>query len=152
MKETLSHSDLRNILYQWIQTYCIDNNILAIIQMDHGGVGDGPTPPKIGDSIPDVYAAFLSSSSVIIGEAKTGLTLLSNRTEDQFKDYLRYCNYNGNSIFVLSVPWDYVRRARLLLRSLKSELGVNDVKIVVIEEHGIQSHILGKVLHGKTIS
>ena len=136
MKESFEHAELREMLFEWIDDYCKNTKKMYSISMDHAGDECHPSPPRIDNFVPDIFVKFLASENIVIGEAETSQSLLGRHTEEQIKGFLRYCSLNKHSIFFLAVPWDLVRRAKALLRILKSEISAEGVRSIVIEKHG----------------
>jgi hypothetical protein len=134
MSQSEAHKNLLFSLTKWIQDYCDHLEGLYSISADHMADNNFSKPPKIINSVPDVFAKSLSSSHFIIGEAETSLGLLHKDTDRQLENFLSYCSHFKESLFVLAVPWDMVIRAKSILKQIKIEINAQDVLTIVIEK------------------
>jgi hypothetical protein len=91
-------------------------------------------PPSVNNFVPDVYVSPTSNTQLIIGEAKTGYDLDSRHTREQVKAFLRKCAELNDSVFVFAVPWDMVRLAKSIVRDLQTEVGAQEVDVVVLDK------------------
>ena len=136
MSESEQHNSLVIAIIKWIQNNkCEEENICLF--MDSGLTPSGKRPKPINGHVPDVYAENLALKKwIIIGEAKTARDLDSKRSEIQIKAFLENCSLYEEAIFVLAVPWDTTRYARLLLKVFKKNMNLERVKTIVINELG----------------
>ena len=125
MRQTIARMDLVN--YETIKS--IRNPILKDMDIEQSVE-------------PDIYAKLLDSHRIIIGEAKTSDSLLGRHAEEQIKDFIYYCASNDDCIFVLAVPWNWVRRARSLLKILKAEELNSIPSAVLVKEKVISTNTL----------
>ena len=88
----------------------------------------------IGGFRPDLFARDPSTSSVILGEAKSIQDFENVHTLAQLTQFLLYCDRSPGSTFVLAVPWMIQRNAESLVRVLKVRHGMTRVKTIVLEQ------------------
>lgn len=131
MSESRNHIDLVQIAVKYIKSI-IDPTYYSIIQYDSP---DTKRPYKvIGNFIPDVY--FWNSDQLIIGEAKTINDFDCPHSKAQFEAYIKECeNFYGNSIIIISVPWQIVPKAKNYFRKLKIDKNIK-TQVIIINEIG----------------
>ena len=91
-------------------------------------------PPIIGGRIPDVFAQSSEHQFAVIGEAKTEHDIETQRSRNQFKDYLQFLAVRENSLFIVAVPWHCANQTRSLIRSIQRKTKTEHVKVVVLEK------------------
>jgi hypothetical protein len=132
MGESLTHMRLVERLARWISdTYLGGSD--RCLRVDLPSCIAGSRPPCIGPYVPDVYACEAAERGVIVGEAKTAQDLDSPHTHAQFAAFLEHCSLHPGSVLVIAVPWDCVRHAASILRSLRRRAGTEGVDTAVIE-------------------
>ena len=133
MSESNLHAFLVQQLVKWIKVQYL-KDLSYIVFVDSKEEQGDCRPPKIGNSVPDVYIPHLENFGPIIGEAKTANDLESPHSIIQLKDFLSGCQVYSTSKLVLAVPWELTRTARNLLKQLKNKLCVEHVTSFVIDK------------------
>ena len=131
MALSTTHIRLVDAILQWV-----DENhpsLTASILQDNPKFPGSEKPPKIGESIPDVFAEDRSLGQLLIGEAKTGQDLMTARSSKQFTSFLNYLRDIGGGMLIVSVEHDWAKAARGLLRKLSDDRTRDLVDIVVIK-------------------
>ena len=90
-------------------------------------------PPLISDHCPDVFVPKTNSFNMIIGEAKTLRDVETVHTINQFKAFLKFCELNHPSLFVLAVPWPVTRLARNLVKNIQVKTDTRNVRTFILE-------------------
>lgn len=130
MGESIEHINLVKIAKQYIEDN-IPQDYCSFLQVD---AFDCDRPKIIKSFIPDLYLEF--QNLLVIGEAKTIDDYESRHSKQQYDAYLETClHFSGDSIFVLSIPWQLVPTAKNYFRKKKKELKLN-TKIVILNEIG----------------
>ncbi len=101
-----------------------------VVFADHHDFGSD-RPPRIGRHMPDVFASDLPVSFRLIGEAKTGADLETDRTRRQIRAFLDHLSLYPGSSFYLAVPPLALARARFVLRSVTVEGNHGEVSMTV---------------------
>lgn len=104
------------MLKNYIVTKHGQHDDLAVYADDYARVY--APPPRINAYFPDVYAKRVLHDEVIIGEAKTGKDVSSNRSMRQIAAFFEYLSVIGNSYFYLAVPWLAKPKAARLIREM----------------------------------
>lgn len=129
--ESQAHIDLVGIALQYIKTI-IATEYQELIQCDSSG--NNSAVKVIGNYVPDIYYNF--DGQLIIGEAKTINDFDRVHSQNQFEAYISECElFAGESIIVVSVPWQLVSTAKNYFRRIKSRDSVS-TRIIVINEIG----------------
>lgn len=129
--ESQAHIDLVNVAIEYIKT-TIPAECYELIQTDSAGNNSGIK--VIGNYIPDVYYNY--AGQLIIGEAKTINDFDRVHSQNQFEAYINECElFQGESLIVVSVPWQLVLTAKNYFRRMKNQRDVK-TKIMVINEIG----------------
>lgn len=135
MGVSTSHIRLVGHLVVWVSESLLDGDS-GLILADLPDRSAQQKPPSISSFVPDVYVSRPSNNQLIIGEAKTARDVASKHTGQQLRAFLRKCAGSEASIFVFAVPWDMVRLARSIVRALQTEVGAQNVEVVVLEKLG----------------
>jgi hypothetical protein len=94
-------------------------------------------PPRVGGYAPDVYAAEVPRTTVLIGEAKTADDLTTSHSRDQIAAFLKFLSYQQRGILVLAVPWQCVPAARIVLASARRSLNCDSSRVETVVLDGI---------------
>lgn len=105
----------------------------CIIYLDNPNTPNWQKIPKIGDTIPDLYARCFNPDLIILGEAKTINDVENPHSIFQYKHYLLFCNQNKNTHLIFAVPWTAVSCLRNTIRNLTRRLNIKNVHIVYLE-------------------
>ena len=130
MGETKEHSNLVEGMFNYVKKSFPYYRVSADIQ---NRTGD-EIPLKIGGYRPDLFAYYEKDGSHIIGEAKTSRDLESRHSIDQIKAFLNYLKTKNNSDFMLSVPYESADRAKVVLKFIREELDLKEIKIIVFDQ------------------
>jgi len=133
MGESVSHVRLVESLLLWVATTYFRGDTGHIL-VDSRLLGSFSTPPRINGFVPDIYAENTSDGSLIIGEAKTARDIENRHTRAQLTAFLNRCAEDVNSLFVLAVPWDMERFAKVLLRNIQGQSKTCEVRAIVLEQ------------------
>jgi hypothetical protein len=133
LSESSKHIALVQAIKRWIETQTDFPKQMAILIASPNSPPDHQ-PPSVGGRIPDVFAQSSELNRVIIGEAKTTADIETQRSRNQFTDYLRFLGTQEQAMLVVAVPWDRVNQARSLLRSIQEKTKTHHVKITVLEK------------------
>ena len=117
----------------WIETETDFPSEMAILVASPDSPADHQ-PPSVQGRVPDLFAQGGALGRVIIGEAKTASDIETQRSRQQFADYLRYLAVHEHSMLIAAVPWYCVNQTRSLLRSIQKKTGTQQVKITVLEQ------------------
>jgi hypothetical protein len=120
-------------LVEYVRTSAEDVQQLALLH-DLPGIIGCDKPPKLGSYRPDLYATDAPTTMVIVGEAKTSRDLETTHSKEQIRSFLRHLAMYPGSQLILAVPWSSRARAQHLLAVLSKESGLNNVKMVVIDD------------------
>ena len=133
MGESATHIGLLMKLVEYVRTSAEDVQQLALLH-DLPGIIGCDKPPKLGSYRPDLYATDAPTTMVIVGEAKTSRDLETTHSKEQIRSFLRHLAMYPGSQLILAVPWSSRARAQHLLAVLSKESGLNNVKMVVIDD------------------
>lgn len=129
--ESQAHIDLVDIALQYIKTIIPAENH-EMIQYD--SAGSNGAVKVIGNYVPDIYYNY--AGKLIIGEAKTINDFDRVHSQNQFESYISECElFTGDTLIVVSVPWQLVSTAKNYFRRTKIRKNVS-IKIIVINEIG----------------
>ena len=129
--ESQAHIDLVNVALQYIKTIIPAENH-ELIQMD--SAGSNSAMKIIGNYVPDIYYKY--DKNLIIGEAKTINDFERVHSQNQFDAYINESElFRGESLIVVSVPWQLVSTAKNYFRRIKCSKNVQ-TRFVVINEIG----------------
>lgn len=129
--ESQDHIDLVNIALQYVKTIIPAENY-ELIQTDSGGKNSAIK--VIGNYVPDIYYNF--DGLLIIGEAKTINDFERVHSQEQFAAYINECEmFSGETMIVVSVPWQLVSTAKNYFRRIKMQKNI-DTNFFVINEIG----------------
>jgi len=131
--ESATHIGLLMKLVEYVRTSAEDVQQLALLH-DLPGIIGCDKPPKLGSYRPDLYATDAPTTMVIVGEAKTSRDLETTHSKEQIRSFLRHLAMYPGSQLILAVPWSSRARAQHLLAVLSKESGLNNVKMVVIDD------------------
>ena len=138
MSESHQHIDLTAKIVEWSEkNYGFMAGPIIYLHRASQFTGKMETPPRIGNSTPDVFIKNCDSIGCVIGEAKTTKDLDKPHTKKQLVDYLSYCHTRNSSIFMLAVPWTSVARAKNLIRLTIRKHGLYSAKWVVVDDLGM---------------
>lgn len=90
-------------------------------------------PPTISGYRPDIYANKVSSSPLIVSEAKTDRDLDNKHTHQQITSFIRYLDLLNDSLFVLSVSGRAVDHAKTFMRFLFHTTKVKYTRIEIYD-------------------
>jgi hypothetical protein len=133
MSESLDHLKLVEAIISWIRAEYIRHPYLCIFC-------DSPLreifekPYQVSGYYPDVLAEDTPPTITIIGEAKTHVDLLSERSWRQLLAYLYHLKMCPRGVLILSVPRSIEAVAQNILRRAKKILGSNSVTIHIISD------------------
>lgn len=128
MGESINHIKLVEIVHETAKEI-IPDIYWKFIQLD--APESSNTPPILYQKHrPDLF--FNYKKLMVIGEAKTGYDIERNHSQNQYNCYMRTCcNFNGEAIFILGVPWNEFPSAKNLLRKIKKQNDFScNIKIV----------------------
>lgn len=113
MTETSLHAELVLTLREWLLRS-------SDIELTHiAGESPLPDPVKIGRHEPDLLARSRATGRLIIGEAKTGDDFDRQTTREQFEDFSRHKDSNGErATFWVCVPSGFRYRALKAIRAV----------------------------------
>lgn len=118
---TIAHEQIRKIVPQseW--------NFIAVDSPDT------PKPQQIaGNFIPDVL--LWRGNVLVIGEAKTHNDFQTLHSQEQYKAYLETCSsFDGDSTFVIAVPWELFLTAKHFFSKKKQEMGIS-TRIIIVNQ------------------
>lgn len=127
--ESHAHIELVNVATKYIKSI-IPEEYHDFLCTDTTGSNGGFK--IIGNYIPDVYYCY--KNQLIIGEAKTLNDFDRLHSKKQFIAYMNeILVFQGETMLVVSVPWQLVFTAKNYLIRLRREMQV-DTKVVVLNE------------------
>jgi hypothetical protein len=118
---------------RWIETQTDFSSQMVILVSSPNSPVDHQ-PPSVQGRVPDLFAQAGALGRVIIGEAKTASDIETQRSRQQFADYLQYLMAYEHPMLIAAVPWHCVNQTRSLLRSIQKKTGTQHVKITVLEQ------------------
>jgi len=124
-----THINLVRAMGSWAATNCHPSES-AVMLLDLPDTPKENHPPNIGGFIPDLY---ISSTRLILGEAKTARDLETKHSREQYAAYLIKLSQFQNSMFILAVPWYCVPQAKSLIARIKKIVNASHVQSVFIE-------------------
>jgi hypothetical protein len=129
MSESSKHMELVSRLFDYI---CQMTNVdCAFVFKDSPENAELPQPTSEGFR-PDVY--YEHQNILVIGEAKTEFDIRRNHSLLQYEAFLKRCSlHDGDSCFVLAVPWTEYNTAKNLIRRIKKKSGCN-VNVYIIND------------------
>lgn len=133
MAESSTHMALVRRLVGYVQASMNSRQHLSVLH-DLPGLIGCDKPPRLGPYRPDLYAADVPVTTVIVGEAKTSKDLETVHSRLQLRAYLRHLALYPGSTMILAVPWSVRVRAENLLRLVADETGSPAVVNVVIDD------------------
>jgi hypothetical protein len=125
--------NLVSAIVDWVANTYFEGDPGSIL-VDSAVAGPGMRPPSVYGYVPDVFVIGGNICGLLIGEAKTCRDLENRHTEAQLGAFLRRCDQEPDSTFVMAVPWQMERFAKSLLRRLQSKNGVCSGRTVVLEK------------------
>lgn len=129
--ESQAHIDLVNIALQYVKKTIPAENY-DLIQLD--SAGNSSAMKIIGNYVPDIYYNY--GGKLIIGEAKTINDFERTHSKNQFDAYINECGlFRGETLIIVSVPWQLVSTAKNYFRRIKSNKNVQ-TRFIVINEIG----------------
>jgi hypothetical protein len=92
-------------------------------------------PPRIGGFAPDVYAADVPITTMVIGEAKTSEDLTRAHSREQLCAYLEHLRFQLKGILIVAVPCFFAASARIVVETARRSQGVRpeEVEVVILE-------------------
>jgi len=137
MPESLKHMDLVKLLEGQFNNL-VPKEYQALIYIDKPE--NTFKPPRTSlNFVPDCF--YEHDKMLIIGEAKTINDVDRKHSINQLENYyLDAVNYNGDSILVLSVPWQAKNTMKNMMRRIKKKYEKN-IKIIVVCELGRSEEI-----------
>jgi hypothetical protein len=133
MAESIKHLELVVALVRCAPRHLHGSEHHSILHDLPGPIGCDK-PPKIGAFRPDVYAADVPTTTVVIGEAKTADDLDTEHTRRQLLDFAHFLKLYPGSSLLLAVPWSLRARAQFLLERAAREADACDLNLVVIDD------------------
>jgi hypothetical protein len=133
MAESVKHLELVRVLVRCAPKHLRGSEHRSILHDLPGPIGCDK-PPKVGAFRPDVYAADVPTTTVVIGEAKTGDDLDTEHTRKQLLDFALFLKLYPGSSLLLAVPWSLRARAQFLLERTAEEADAFDLNLVVIDD------------------
>lgn len=125
-----THVNLVRALGIWVMQNCHPSES-AVMLLDLPETLSGNHPPAIGGHIPDMY---ISSSRMILGEAKTAGDIETKHSRQQYVEYLKHLSQYQESIFILAVPWDCVPLTKSLIKRIQKDADTKHVQTVFLEQ------------------
>lgn len=111
------------------------NGDSGLVLSDSPGQSSENKPPQIYGYVPDVFVPRIGNNvHFIIGEAKTARDLETRHSQVQIAAFLKRCNEERDSIFILAVPWDKVPSAKSLLKRIIKVNDLRNVNTLVLEK------------------
>ncbi|NKB32620.1 MAG: hypothetical protein GKR91_05930 [Pseudomonadales bacterium] len=123
------HSELTLLIIDWLNSNFDMGDMLVFVD---DPILNSEKPPRIGSSIPDVYAKLLIENIEIIGEAKPGYDLTTSRTEKQLTDYISYIAKNKSTSLIVSTEQNTISVARKVLYPILLKAGVEPSRVVYL--------------------
>jgi len=93
----------------------------------------GESIPKIGNSLPDLYAHCNKEDLIIIGEAKTVNDVENRHSLEQYINYLEFCTKQNNAILIFAVPWTRVACLKNRINNLKKRFCISNIDPIYLE-------------------
>lgn len=135
MSESGQHASLSEMVVDWAKNHCgFNKGPIIYLHRKNPVTGMVEVPPKIGESIPDVFIKNTDKFDYIIGEAKTSKDLDATHTKKQLLDYLSFCHLTSSSLFIFAVPWPYVVRAINLVKIIVDKQKLSSAKWVILND------------------
>ena len=124
MSESHLHIQLVRHLSNWITNFCTPEEVL-FLEID---LPETNNKPKFINSFrPD--ALLTLKNKIIVGEAKTSNDLERAHSREQYVAYLNYLKDFENPVYVMTVPWFNIPRARSLITSIQKKINANNISI-----------------------
>jgi hypothetical protein len=86
-------------------------------------------PPRIAGYVPDVYAADVPTTQVIIGEAKTLDDLETEHARRQLWAFLEFLEQQKCGTLIVAVPW----QARATAHNMTKRMGASKTRVIILD-------------------
>lgn len=116
MSESKTHLNLVSELHKRLQLLAEHEGDIRI-SVDSGCIPTANYPPGIDGFTPDIFIEDFRGNALIIGEAKTSIDLISNRTKQQLSSFLRFA-HRRRIVLYLAVSLPVRNTAHNLLNCL----------------------------------
>jgi hypothetical protein len=116
-----------------VEAECATINAVAIF-VDSIQASKDSRPPRIQGFVPDIYVVDVPTTFTIIGEAKTGSDLQSERSRKQIAAFLEFVAYRANGMFILAVPLPFGATARAMVDAMLNVLAQQPKSVIVLSE------------------
>ena len=104
MPESRDHLELVESIVAYVKKAWTTCEALAILT-DLPALPAAARPPRIAGFIPDVYAADVPTTEVIIGEAKTVRDLDTEHARLQLRAFAAFLDQQARGTLIVAVPW-----------------------------------------------
>jgi len=104
------------------------------IVTDFQHVPGDEVPPQINQHQPDLYAHADSGKNLILGEAKTPCDIDTDRSLGQLSAFIKHLESRGAGTLILSVPDHSAGLAKTMLRFLRNQLNVSNIRLEVYDQ------------------
>lgn len=129
--ESQAHINLVNVALEYIKTI-IPQDDIGLLQIDSAGNESATRTNR--NYVPDIYYCY--ADLLVIGEAKTIDDFERLHSKEQFQSYIDECNsFSGDSILVISIPWQLVPKAKNQFRRMKNNQNIK-TRVIIINEMG----------------
>ena len=135
MPESSQHKKLVQAMHNWVADTQFGGDS-GYIFVDSDERHAQANPPRVYGFVPDLFARKDSASGIVIGEAETSRSLVSQHTRDQFAAFLSRCSEEEDSLFVVAVPWISTRLAKAILSDIQHRRDMCRAEVVVLEQLG----------------
>ena len=128
MPESRDHLELVQTIVTYVTTTWTACKALALLT-DLPTLPAATRPPRIASFIPDVYAADVPTTEVIIGEAKTLGDLETEHAREQLKAFLGFLEHQKRGTLIVAVPW----QARATAYNVTKRMGATKARIIILD-------------------
>lgn len=135
MAESDKHLALVDVIIGHVETRYSNLTSLLVLN-DKPGTPRAGKPPRLGGFVPDVYAADVPTTTVIVGEAKTARDLENDHTDRQLRAFIEHLKYTAHGSLLLAVPWRALAAARSLVTVARRTAAAHNVYVVLLDDLG----------------
>ena len=136
MALSAKHIELVDLIIAWIKKLYGSENTIILHDNPDSLYGEGP--PKIGNTVPDVYAKNFLEKILIIGEAKPAYDLLSEHTSTQIYNFLECLAIEKNGMLVISTERGHENTATNMVKLIMKRFDETNTKVVILtDDNGV---------------
>lgn len=134
MAESSQHLELVNLILSYLEQRWGNLKGFIVLSDFLNRVG-AEGPPRIAGFSPDVYAADVPMTTMVIGEAKTSQDLTRPHSREQLCAYLEHLRYQAKGVLIVAVPCFFAASARIVLETARRTTGLReeDVEVIILE-------------------